>query len=382
MDHGTRLRIIGEIYEAAGDPSRWASVLMSISDALGGAGASLILHDLQAITGGIAASVRVDPQALREYSEHYVKFDPWLQRAQRTGRIRPGLALIGTQLVPHDEFVKTRYCREFADRYGIVRFLGGAVLVEGSVSSSLSLTRRDPDFSERELEFVRELMPHLARALRWHCRVTDLERAKQAAADALERLPIGVILLDRAGRVLLANRSARAIFALQDGLSLQEHGIIAARRDESVTLRKLITSALMVRKTGNRGRGGGAMTLSRPSLNRPFELLVTPLGRSVVQIGDDDRASVAVFVSDPNGCGVTDLRVLQELYGLTPTEARIASGLAGGLTIRDIAEANTMTTNTARWHAKNVFAKTETSGQSALVRRLVMGPASVSSPSK
>jgi DNA-binding CsgD family transcriptional regulator/PAS domain-containing protein len=354
---------------------------MSISDALGGAGASLILHDLEAITVGIAASVRVDPQALREYSEQYVKFDPWLQRAHRTGRIRAGLALIGTQLVPHDEFVKTRYCREFADRYGIVRFLGGAVLVEGSVSSSLSLTRRDPDFSERELEFVRELMPHLARALQWHYRVTDLECTKQAAADALERLPIGVILLDRAGRVLLANRPARAIFELQDGLSLQEDGVIAARHDESVTLRKLITSALTVRKTANHLSGGGAMTLSRPSLNRPFELLVCPLGGSVVSIGDEGRASVAVFVSDPNQCGVTDLRVLQELYGLTPTEARVASGLAGGLTIRDIAKTNTMTTHTARWHAKNVFAKTETSGQSALVRRLVMGPASVSSPS-
>jgi DNA-binding CsgD family transcriptional regulator/GAF domain-containing protein len=369
------LRIVGHIYEAGGDATLWTGVLTSISDALNGAGASLLIHNLQSTTGAIAASVRVDPQALREYGEHYVKLDPWLQRAYRVGKLRPGLAVTGVELVPNDEFARTPYCAEFAARYGITRFLGGAILVEGPVSSSLSLLRNERDFSEEELAFVRELMPHLARALQFHRRLSHVQEASQAATDALERLPLGVILLDATGRVLFANVAARTIAELNDGLSLHGDGPSASLRAETTALRRIIADALAI--PGRARRGGGALSLSRPSRKRSLEVLVTVLGPTAAARLGDSGARAAMFVSDPTATISTDAQVLQQLYGLTPTEARVAAGLAGGLSIRDIADANTMTMNTARWHAKNVFAKTDTAGQGDLIRLLLTGPASV-----
>jgi DNA-binding CsgD family transcriptional regulator len=248
------------------------------------------------------------------------------------------------------------------------------VLVEGATSSSLSLLR-SAEYTEPDLEFVRHLMPHLARALQYHQRFSDLERTRQSAADALERLPIGVMLLDASGRVLLANRAARAILDLDDGLSLQAKRPVAALHTETLRLRRFITTAL-TRGAAHDG-AGGALSVSRPSHRRPFEVLVTPLGESAAGDLGHGAATAALFLSDPERAVQADAGVLQQLYGLTRTEARVATGLAGGLSIREIAEANAMTMNTARWHAKNVFAKTDTAGQSDLVRLVVTGPASV-----
>jgi DNA-binding CsgD family transcriptional regulator/PAS domain-containing protein len=380
MRDETLLRIIGEIYDAGGDPRKWAGVLTSISDALGGVGASLLVHDLRSSSGGIAASVRVDPEALRLYGEHYVRLDPWLQRAHRTGRIRPGLTLTGDELIRYDEFLTTPYCQEFAARFGITRFLGGAILVEGPISSSLSLLR-DREFSEEEVELVRELMPHLARALQWHHRVGEFDTARAAAAEALERLPLGIIVIDERGKPLLVNAAARSIIDQRDGIGLASDGLACEHHEETLRLRRLIARSLTRRHSDQRS-AGGAVCVSRPSQKRAYYLLVTPLSRNTGQQLGSPQATAAIFLSDPENAGMADTAVLQQLHGLTPTEARIAASLAAGLSMKDVADAQEMTLNTARWHAKHVFAKTDTAGQSELVRLVLTGPATVIQDSK
>ena len=59
--------------------------------------------------------------------------------------------------------------------------------------------------------------------------------------------------------------------------------------------------------------------------------------------------------------------VLRSLFGLTPAEACIASMVAEGRSIEDIAARQRISLNTGRVHLKNIFAKTETTRQAQLV---------------
>jgi DNA-binding CsgD family transcriptional regulator len=65
---------------------------------------------------------------------------------------------------------------------------------------------------------------------------------------------------------------------------------------------------------------------------------------------------------------------MKQLYGLTPTEARLADLLLEGLEVRDIANRLTMTLETARFHLKRVLAKTGTRRQTELMRLMLSLP--------
>ena len=59
--------------------------------------------------------------------------------------------------------------------------------------------------------------------------------------------------------------------------------------------------------------------------------------------------------------------LLAGLFDLTPAEARVARGLAGGLAVEDIAREHDLSAQTVRNQLRAVFAKTGTSRQSQLL---------------
>jgi DNA-binding CsgD family transcriptional regulator len=65
---------------------------------------------------------------------------------------------------------------------------------------------------------------------------------------------------------------------------------------------------------------------------------------------------------------------LRTLYGLTPTETRVAEHLLAGLEIRELAAKMVMTLETARFHVKRILAKTGAHRQSELMRLMLSLP--------
>ena len=103
--------------------------------------------------------------------------------------------------------------------------------------------------------------------------LTRLEAERDAALDALDRLPVGVVLVDGQGRVITMNVAAEEITLLADGLGVTAGVLRAATSHETAALAGLIASAAA---TGS-GQGlepGGAMAVSRPSMLRPLSVLV------------------------------------------------------------------------------------------------------------
>ena len=60
----------------------------------------------------------------------------------------------------------------------------------------------------------------------------------------------------------------------------------------------------------------------------------------------------------------------RKLFDLTPTEARLAAALAGGLTLKDAAIHQGIRFSTARFYLHGIFRKTRTNQQSQLVALL------------
>jgi DNA-binding CsgD family transcriptional regulator len=68
---------------------------------------------------------------------------------------------------------------------------------------------------------------------------------------------------------------------------------------------------------------------------------------------------------------------MRQLYGLTPTEARLADLLLEGLEVREISNRLSISVETARFHLKRVLAKSGTHRQTELIRLMLSLPGTI-----
>ncbi len=193
----------------------------------------------------------------------------------------------------------------------------------------------------------------------------DDERKLDFGAAALNHLPMGVVIVDKAAQVQFMNTNASDLFAQSDGIDVGATGIFrTAKVAETKNLHAMIAEAAADHESDD-NREGGAMTVSRPSMKRSFALLVVPLPNE-----DDilsDSGHVAVFINDPELHNELPTRVLARLYGLTEAEARLLQALILGKKLETFADEVGVSMNTVRSHLKQVFRKTGTNRQPELV---------------
>jgi DNA-binding CsgD family transcriptional regulator len=86
-------------------------------------------------------------------------------------------------------------------------------------------------------------------------------------------------------------------------------------------------------------------------------------------------AAFSVFVYEPHaGRRHLSSKVLAALYGLCPSEARLANELFAGRSVQQAAAALDITANTARSTLKRIFAKCAVGSQAELLQLLALGP--------
>lgn len=107
------------------------------------------------------------------------------------------------------------------------------------------------------------------------------------------------------------------------------------------------------------------------ALARPDRL---PLTLRAERLCAEGRDWVLVTLRDPE-LEVPDPALLQDLYGLTPTEALVAAGLARGMDSAELARAMGVQPNTVLSHIKRVLLKSGTRRQSQLVSLILRSAA-------
>ena len=210
------------------------------------------------------------------------------------------------------------------------------------------------------------MLPESPRLRRLAQRISALEDDVMNAAAVLDRLRIGVILLDAKARVQRTNAAAKRLLEARDGLLVGPDGLRAASEADTTRLRRMVAGAV----TGAT-ESGGVLTLKRPSGRRRLQLVIASPRRDVSHVWSMTPPLMAVFVADPDEARPLPPEHLRSSYGLTPAQARVAVLLGQGLTPHQIAERTSVQVNTVRVHLKKIFALTGTRRQSELVRLLL-----------
>jgi DNA-binding CsgD family transcriptional regulator len=236
----------------------------------------------------------------------------------------------------------------------------------------ISRTRRQPPYGADELAALRELAPHLNRALRVTLRLREMEARASALAETGDRALTALVLTDVYGRVAEANRLARVILQEADGLLIRDGVLRAARSDDNARLVRLVLEAAGGMDGFTFVRKSGVMQVARPSCRRPIALVVSPTCNAGSPFGRSHAVSIAF--ADPERAPEADADLLAPLYGFTAREATVAALLLRGRSPTETAAELAMTENTVRTHIRHVFHKAGVERLVDLVQLLMQGP--------
>ncbi len=327
-------RLVGLAYEAGADPECWPQFLAAYADVLGDRTASLIHQDLANQAGELAITYRSHPEWERSYAETYAALNPWTSRGNP--EMQTGSVLVSHSVISDRELKETEFYRGFLQEQDILYSLAAVIERSHHTATFIAVQRSEKRgaFGDTEVRFVTRLMPHMRRAVELHRRLGSARVVGEALVDVAERLRHGVLLVDRRNAVVYANAAASRL-----GRTNVERVLAVAERGDGV-----VTSTddkpLVVRVVALRGP------------------------RDLFGVSGAERA---IFIVAPGQRPLPTAKMLGELYGLTPAEAKVVLALARGATLREIASENGTSDATVRTQLKCALEKTRTRRQAELV---------------
>lgn len=373
--------LVGAIYEAALDGTRWTTFVDKLRDGLGAGLGMLWTHDFgtgadsfDTAGGNIWAVAGLDDGALSRYSTHYSSCNVWIPNASQ---LAEGSLVESASLYPVDRLEHTEFYNDWLRGLDLYHGVGSAISKQGSRDIKLTFvrSRRAGAYAPAELRMLKELLPHLRTAVALHSTLYRLRSLAASAVASLDLLPLGVALLTRSGALLHANRKAHELTADTKALRFAASGAIeGATPAATALLARLIGEALNAAPSGRNlnlrlaGPGGAIL-----------HVMATPLAAPASPFGE--TAPAALFFSSGQGPGQSFIRALRSTYGMTPAEAELTQALVAGQSLTGYARARGVSINTAKTQLKFAAARTGAKRQVDLVRVVLTGPAVLTRPS-
>ena len=371
--------LVGRIYDAAVEPTRWPAALDAVRCALGFHHAVLALHDLPDGRVRLDHAANLGPAALERMHRHephavalwggleYINSHPVREPAVLS-RVNPaGL-----------RDAANPWLAEWAAPLGLVDFLALVFARDGTAVGCVGMGRhRDQGpIAAHEEAAARLLVPHLQRAGAIGRLLDEHQATAGRLAAALDQLAAPVLLLAETAAVLHANAAARDLLARDTPLTVRDGRLASPVRGVARAVHEAL--ARCARGDGAdavAGRGFGIPARVEPDRETGrrgsaelFALHVLPLGRGGVRRPPVRGAVAALFVATPRARSGRADDLVAALYGLTPAEARVFALVADGRAPAEAAAVLGIAPSTLRTHLLRVFDKLGVHRQGDLVR--------------
>ncbi|MEX0308393.1 MAG: LuxR C-terminal-related transcriptional regulator [Ruegeria sp.] len=221
--------------------------------------------------------------------------------------------------------------------------------------------------SEEEQNVIGQILPHVAKAFDLGRPVAQLARVHQSLLAAMDRLIIGVCILDSRGNLVVENEEFRR--------QRDEYRVFYF--DKSGTLRLFKTEweqrfEALQRDVFNHGKFGARPRKEAIAADENVYLCVevVPLHNSS-EIGTKSFDGFIVYSSDtskPLNCQTLPIR---HTFGLSETELSLVDAIALGLTNTQIAERRNRSVATINAQVKSILSKTSCSTRTQFVRLMM-----------
>ena len=243
----------------------------------------------------------------------------------------------------------------------------------GNWSTVIALYRQESQasFSEAQLHQFDRLIPHIRRALWLQGDLLRNQRLPEEIERWMSIVKVPLLLFDEQFNCCEHNAVARDFFARQQELRLED-GRLAL--DDAAKSRQLGYGVIHCVKVAL----GQIEIEAQPKVVQlsvagcPTTFVFIPIKSQPDSLLSSAGALVFIHQRDFNP--MLDFSPLQAVFGLTDAELLVASRLAQGDSIQEIASTLGKSRETVRSQLKQVFSKTATSSQTELVLTLLTHP--------
>ena len=359
--------ILASLYDAMLDDAHWPATSALIDAACGTQGNSLLVGEgpqdaVQAhYLGSYYRGERREDQE-REYLAIYYPID---ERVPRVLHLPDSHLAHISELYTPEELQTSPTYNEFLHRAGGQNSL--SVRLDGPDGSHIAWVLADPvargAWASPQLGLIKGLLPHIRQLIRVRQALVSAGALGASVTELLDTSRLGVIYLDRHGRVVEANDRARALLRRGDGLADRDGCLRARAPADQVRLERLVAGALPAAGVAV----SGSLTLRRAFGVLPLVVHIKPVVSQPPDLGLQ-RVAALVLVVEPGRPLRLNPNLVATALGLTPAESQVAIWVAEGQTVGEIAVATGRTTSAIHYHLHQIYQKQKISRQADVVR--------------
>ena len=266
-------RLVGSVYAAAYDETRWSVCFTGLTRALNATTAGFICVSPGATHSATSLFTGIEEQGIGDYAAHFVARNVWVAPAQV---MRPGDVFPDRALYPRRDLRKTEFYNDYLRRYDIASAIGGCISND-EIKSFVSLMRPErlgdwPAWCEQLLGL---LLPHLRCAVTIHRELSLAQQQRVVGYELLDALKVPTLVVNRDQKVIVANSAGNRVLNARDGLLDRGGRLDASHRDDGVELSRLIRAALRSETTPWEAAPQW-INLRRPSLRRALRVCAAP----------------------------------------------------------------------------------------------------------
>lgn len=365
--------IIADIYHAAAGTKPWNVPLTRITRDLDLIGCQMI--GVSTLHGSVLFSHASDeaPSGIElEYVRKYHALDPRVPLAFG-GTV--GELIFDQDVFEPDVLASHPYYSEFLIPYG-GQFSVSCRLAEldGEAVLLACISRYgDAGFTERRRQYIQEIRFHLREAAGIYQKTRRLTTAAMAGTEILHRMARPAMLLGLDRSLNFANEAAKRFMDEGDTLLLAGGRLTAlhAASDDRLAIAFQAIGNDVERELalGAQGRAPERRIVRVGRRQGPAEavLSLTPFAPAQSMNAFGTQPLVLVIVHDYRNQTSPDIMLWAAAFNLTPAQARVALALYQGKTTAQAASELQIAQTTVKSHIKELFNKTETSGQTQLI---------------
>lgn len=196
------------------------------------------------------------------------------------------------------------------------------------------------------------------------------EEQGNISTQLLNKLPIGFIIINKDAKIIAINQQASETIASLDSMNIKNNMLSIQPLKTNQLLHEHIATLLK----NDSEKTGVSLSIKPLNSKQALSLWLTPLDTTLTN--DHSQKLISIYLVSPFIKSHYDASLLQQQFGLTRAETRLATTLSNGChSLVDAAESLHVSIHTLRSQIKSIFRKTHCSNQVELVKLILTSPA-------
>jgi DNA-binding CsgD family transcriptional regulator/PAS domain-containing protein len=356
------LELVGEIYEAAIQPEKWPDILQKLGQFMQSSKAVLFTNLHLPSQGGFYFTWGIPQAVSQQYFDHYQPYDIWTQVGIQRAIFYEGNVVLGTELVPHQQYLESKIWRELLVQADMARLCTGVVFGMNNafampVGVSLFRGLDEPPFDEQDKQKLQRLLRHFSRALGVMFQLRDADLKIASSRTALDGLRSGVILLNAQAEILLANQAAQRVLQNRDGLAIGEKNTLITSSAQTQSAIEQILQTCLQHDLIEVPHFSQSISIPRHSGKAAYQLFFSRLPDHNDFVAQPASSLAMLFITDTAQPLKLSSKLLKATYDLTDAEVKLAQQCLINDSMPAITTALNLTENTIKTQFASIYQK-------------------------